>query len=648
MASWLERINDPEDIRDLGIDALKEIAEEIRERLLEVTAANGGHLASSMGTTELTLALHYVFNTPEDKLVWDVGHQCYGHKLVTGRAGRFNTIRQMGGLSGFLKRSESPYDTFGAGHASTAMSAALGMAIARDLKGDDFKVVSITGDGAMSGGICFEALNNAGHLKPDILMILNDNEMSISRNVGALSSTFNRILTNHFYNEKHRELVDLIRKLPAGSLLASLSRKVEESVKGFIVPGALFEELGIRYLGPLDGHNLDELIPILQKVRTLKGPILLHLITKKGKGRPYAEQDPIKFHSPPSNFDADSGKAPVRKSGPPSFSSVFVKSLREEARRDKRIVAISAAMLEGTALSRDKVGFEEEFPDRTFDVGIAEEHAVIFAAGLTCEGLRPFVCIYSTFLQRAFDPIIHDICIQNLPVVFSIDRAGLVGTDGATHHGVFDLGYLRMIPNIVVMAAMNGRELRDMTHTAALYDEGPIALRFPRGNAKEPINFENGAEQIPIGRGQYLRRGGTTTLIGIGLMADHALRAADLLAEQGIDVSVINARFVKPLDHDLILGAARESTLVVTLEDNVISGGFGSAVLELLSHENVQVPTITLGIPDQFIHHGKPDELYRQVGLDPESIAEKIRGRLETGPDICEVPPALVSSTRNG
>jgi len=647
MARWLKRIKDPEDIRGLEIVELKEIAEEIRERLLEVTATNGGHLASSMGTTELTLALHYVFKTPVDKLVWDVGHQCYGHKLITGRAEQFSSIRRMGGLSGFLKRSESPYDTFGAGHASTAMSAALGMAMARDHRGENFQVVSITGDGAMSGGICFEALNNAGHLKPDILMILNDNEMSISRNVGALSSTFNRILTNHFYNEKHQELVDLIRRLPAGSLLASLSRKFEESVKGFIVPGTLFEELGIRYLGPLDGHNLDELIPILQKVRTLKGPILLHLITKKGKGRLYAEKDPIRFHSPPSNFDADSGRAPAKKSGPPSYSSVFVKSLREEARRDERIVSISAAMLEGTALSGDKAGFEEEFPGRTYDVGIAEEHAVIFAAGLACEGIRPFICIYSTFLQRAFDPIIHDICIQNLPVVFSIDRAGLVGTDGATHHGVFDLSYLRMIPNMVVMAPRNGRELRDMTHTAAMYEDGPIALRFPRGNTQDDVGFESDPQLVPIGRGEYLRKGGNVTLIGIGLMAEHAVQAAELLVQQGIDTNVINARFVKPLDRELILKAARDSTLVVTIEDNVVSGGFGSAVLELLAAEDVAVQMMTLGVPDRFIHHGKPDELYSLVGLDPKSIAEKILERAGSNPDICPKPQTLVSLSRN-
>ncbi len=647
MARWLKRIKDPEDIRGLKIDELKEIAEEIRERLLEVTATNGGHLASSMGTTELTLALHYVFKTPTDKLVWDVGHQCYGHKLITGRAERFSSIRRMGGLSGFLKRSESPYDTFGAGHASTAMSAALGMAMARDHRDENFQVVSITGDGAMSGGICFEALNNAGHLKPDILMILNDNEMSISRNVGALSSTFNRILTNHFYNEKHRELVDLIRRLPAGSLLASLSRKFEESVKGFIVPGTLFEELGIRYLGPLDGHNLDELIPILQKVRTLKGPILLHLITKKGKGRPYAEKDPIRFHSPPSNFDADSGRAPAKESGSPSYSSVFVKSLRKEARRDERIVSISAAMLEGTALSGDKAGFEEEFPDRTYDVGIAEEHAVIFAAGLACEGVRPFVCIYSTFLQRAFDPIIHDICIQNLPVVFSIDRAGLVGTDGATHHGVFDLSYLRMIPNMVVMAPRNGRELRDMTHTAAMYEDGPIALRFPRGNTQDNIGFDSDPRLIPIGCGEYLRKGGDVTLIGIGLMAEYAVQAAELLVQQGIDTNVINARFVKPLDRELILKAARDSTLVVTIEDNVTSGGFGSAVLELLAAEDVTVQMMTLGVPDRFIHHGKPDELYSLVGLDPKSIAEKILERTTSNPDIWPKPQTLGSSSRS-
>ena len=637
---WLQDIHGPADLRPLDVAQLKDLAEEIRETMLHVVSVNGGHLASSMGVVELTLALHYVFDTPRDRIVWDVGHQAYVHKLVTGRAGQFHTIRQSGGLSGFPKREESPFDTFGVGHASTSISAALGMAIARDQLGEQYKVISVTGDGAMSGGLCYEALNNGGMLKSDLLVVLNDNEMSISKNVGALSHYFNRIITTYFYNEKRREIVDFIKRLPAGQRFLQMTNRVEETVKGLIVPGLFFEELGFRYLGPIDGHNLEELIPTLQKIRTFHGPILLHVITTKGKGRSYAEADPTRFHSPPLNFDAESGEAPEKPDGPPSFTRLFAETLREGARRDKRIVAITAAMLEGTGLK----DFQKEFPTRTFDVGIAEEHAAVFAAGMACDGLRPVVCLYSSFMQRAFDCLIHDIALQNLPVVLALDRAGLVGADGPTHHGVFDLSFLRIIPNLVVMAPMNGAEMRNMTHTALLYEDGPIALRFPRANAEAGVELEEAPRRIEIGKGETLREGEDVCLIGIGTMAEHALQAADLLEAEGTRVGAINARFIKPLDRELLLDAARRYSCLITVEDNVIAGGFGSAVGELLALEGVEVRLIQLGLPDRFVEHGTQNQLYDKYGLSPEGIAAKVRELLGAGARIHDLIPGGIAS----
>jgi 1-deoxy-D-xylulose-5-phosphate synthase len=637
MGKWLKKIQAPRDLRAMSVEELAIVAEEIRELLLKVTATNGGHLASNMGTVELTLALHFAFNTPDDRLVWDVGHQGYPHKLVTGRLEQFETIRRQGGLSGFLKREESSYDAWGAGHASTGISAAVGMAIARDRRGQKHKVVAVVGDGAMSGGMCYEALNHAGHLETDLLVILNDNEMSISRNVGALSSTFNKIVTTHFYNERRRDAIEFIRRLPAGRKFLQMGQRVEESVKGIILPTGVFEALGFRYLGPIDGHNLEELIPILQKVRTFSGPILLHVITKKGKGRPYAEADPIKYHSPPSHFDATSGQAPAKKAGPPAWSEVFVAALRAEARRDMRIVAVSAAMLEGTALSRFKHGFEEEFPERTFDVGIAEEHAVTTSAGMACDGLRPFVCIYSTFLQRAIDQIIHDVAIQKLPVKFALDRGGLVGDDGPTHHGAYDMTYLRMIPGMVLMAPRNAEELIDMTHTAALYEGGPIALRFQRGNVAAAPDAARAPRALTIGKGEALRAGRGVCLVGIGLGADHALKAAEALAGEGIDVGVIDARFVKPLDRELLLEAAGHYDQLMTIEDGALTGGFGAAVVELLADEGAMTPVVRLGIPDAFIEHGKPEDLHEQCGYSVEAIVRRVRELVQPGATIQEM-----------
>jgi 1-deoxy-D-xylulose-5-phosphate synthase len=639
---WLQNIQDPKDIRQLEVPQLRELAEEIREEMLHVVSVNGGHLASSMGVVELTLALHAVFDTPRDRIVWDVGHQAYVHKLITGRADTFHTIRQAGGLSGFPKRDESPYDTFGVGHASTSISAALGMAIARDQLGEHYKVISVTGDGAMSGGLCYEALNNAGMLKSDILCVLNDNEMSISKNVGALSHYFNRIITTYFYNERRREIIDFIRRLPVGQRFLQMTNRVEETVKGLIVPGIFFEELGFRYLGPIDGHNLEELIPTLQKVKTFHGPILLHVITTKGKGRSYAEADPTRFHSPPLHFDAESGEAPAKPDGPPSFTRLFADTLREEARTDKRIVAITAAMLEGTGLK----DFQKEFPARTYDVGIAEEHALVCAAGMACDGLRPVVSIYSSFMQRAFDCIIHDVALQNLPVVLALDRAGLVGADGPTHHGVFDLSYLRMIPNLVVMAPMSGAEMRHMTHTAICYEEGPIAIRFPRASAEAGVDTEEPLQTLEIGKGEVLREGEDVCLVGIGNMAANALEAAEMLEAEGIRIGVLNARFVKPLDRDMLLEAARRYSCMITVEDNVIAGGFGSAVGELLVLEGVEIRLIQLGIPDHFIEHGTQKELYEKYGLSAEAIARRVREVLGTAARIHDlskdgIAPAL-------
>lgn len=631
MTQRLHDIHDPADIRGLPIDVLKEVCAEIREEILRVMALNSGHLASSLGAVELAVALHYVFNTPQDRLVWDVGHQAYPHKILTGRLDRFETIRQDDGLSGFLKRSESPYDTFGAGHASTSISAALGMAIARDRLGADYRVVSITGDGAMTGGPCYEGLNNAGQLGTDLLVILNDNEMSISRNVGAISRYFNKIVTTQAYNKSHKEIGEFIKRLPAGESVARLGNRIEEAVKGLIVPGLFFEELGFRYLGPIDGHDLDVLVPTLQKIRNLKGPILLHVLTTKGKGRKYSEADPILWHSPPYlGFDLETGDkteppVPAGKPSLPSYSAVFVDALRECARIDERLVAITAAMLEGTALTR----FEKEFPERTYDVGIAETHAVMSAAGMACDGLKPWVCIYSTFLQRAIDAVLHDVCIQNLPVKFSLDRGGLVGADGPTHHGVFDFAYMRMIPNMIVMAPMDAAELRHMTWTAHKHMEGPISLRFARGKASPGTDLQEPLREIPIGKAEVLREGRDVCLIGIGLMAIHAAQAADLLAAEGIEVGVVNARFVKPLDTALLDRLSREYPILITLEDHVRMGGFGSAVNEALADLNAPVHAVVLGIPDEFVTHGTQERLYHECGLSPEAIAQTVRDRLK-------------------
>jgi 1-deoxy-D-xylulose-5-phosphate synthase len=618
--SVLERIDSPADLKKLSVEDLTALAEEIRETIIQTVSRVGGHIGASLGVVELTIALHYCFDAPGDKLVWDVGHQAYPHKILTGRRDRFPTLRQHGGLSGFCSRAESEYDAFGAGHSSTSISAALGIATGRDLAGDDHRVVAIIGDGSMTGGLAYEALNNAGHCARNLLVILNDNEMSIERNVGAMPRYLNRLITGKIYNEAHRELGELINRIPAyGARLLSLAKRLRESLKGLIVPGMLFEELGFRYFGPVDGHDLRTLISTLTNVRDIKGPILLHVITKKGKGYPPSERDPVRWHGA-SPFCVETGE-PEDHPGPPTYTEVFGRTLCDIADEHNELVAITAAMIPGTGLGE----FARRFPERCFDVGIAEAHAVTFAAGLAAQGIRPVVAIYSTFLQRAFDQVIHDVALQNLPVIFAVDRGGLVGQDGPTHHGAFDLSYLRLIPNMIVMAPKDEAELRDMILTAVAYERGPIALRFPRAMGVG-VDLTAPPRHLEIGRADVLREGRDVAFLAVGRMVQEAARAAELLAAEGIEIGVVNARFVKPLDEALLLRLARRYGHLITLEDNTVAGGFGSAVLELLNAHGINtVRCHCVGLPDRFVEHGDTALLFDRYGLSAYRLAERIR-----------------------
>jgi 1-deoxy-D-xylulose-5-phosphate synthase len=622
----LDKINGPEDLKRLPKEQLPVLSQEIREEIVRVVSQNGGHLASNLGIVELTLALHYVLDAPRDKIVWDTGNQAYAHKLITGRRDRFPTLRQLGGISGFTRREESPYDAFNAGHAGTSISAALGMVEARDQNGESFKVAAVIGDGAMTAGMVYEGLNQAGSLKKDFIIVLNDNEMSISRNVGALSSYLNRIITGGFYTKVKEETETLIKAIPKiGETLARFAHRAEESAKGMIVPGLLFEEMGIRYIGPIDGHRFEHLIPTLENVKQLKGPVLVHVITKKGKGYEPAEKNPVTLHAP-SPFERETGEV-RRQPGAPTYTKVFANTLIELARTDKRIVAITAAMADGTGLSL----FHEAIPDRFYDVGIGEPHAVTFAAGLATNGMRPVVAIYSTFLQRAFDQIVHDVGIQNLPVVLCLDRAGLVGEDGHTHHGVFDLGYLRLIPNLMVMAPKDEDELRHMLFTA-LKRNGPVAIRYPRGQGLG-VSVEGPLKEIPIGRGEVLCEGQDVALVGLGYGVPIAREAARLLEAEGITSTVVNARYAKPLDEELLLGIARRHARVVTVEEHVLQGGFGSAVLELYERTGVAGATVKrIGLPDEFIEHGAQRLLRQRYGITPEGVVRAVRTVLEKTP----------------
>lgn len=618
--AYLENIARPEDLRKLSVEQLKTVADEIRQTILSTVSTNtaGGHLASSLGAVELTLALHYVYNTPQDKLVWDVGHQGYPHKLLTGRYHNFPTLRKRDGVSGFLRRSESEFDVFGAGHAGTSISAALGMAQARDIKGEDFDVVAIIGDGSMTCGLPFEGLNNAGHTETDLLVILNDNEMSISGNVGALHKYFNQIVQSSLYNRGKEEARELMRKAPMGERMLNFVHKLEESAKGLILPSIFFEDLGFRYVGPVDGHDLDELIATMQKVRGFKGPVLLHAATQKGKGYKLAEGDAIFWHAPP-NFNVESGE--TKKSSSRTYTHVYGDTLVELAEKDPRVVAITAAMATGTGL----VPFSEKFPDRYFDVGIAEGHAVTSAAGMAAEGLRPFVTIYSTFLQRAYDGIMHDAALQKLPVIFAMDRAGLVGFDGPTHHGMLDIGYLRIIPNMVVMAPKDEGELRDMMQTALEYTDGPIAFRYPRGGVTG-ADVSAPPKALPIGKGEVIRHGSSpVAILSYGHVFGNVMKAVETLAEEGIDAAVINARFVKPLDMDLLREIAERYPVLVSVEDGAIMGGFGSAVNEAFVMHDIPGRCHMLGVADLYIEHGDQASQQEEAGFSPEKITQYVR-----------------------
>jgi len=619
MVSILETINSPADLKRVPVGQLPALAEEIREQIISVTSAVGGHVASNLGVVELTVALHYLLDTPKDKIVWDTSNQAYAHKLLTGRRELFHTLRQYGGISGFCKREESIYDTFNAGHAGTGVSAAMGMAVARDMEKQRHQVVCVVGDGAMTSGMTLEAMQHAGGLQEDLVVVLNDNQMSISKNVGSLSAYLNRTFTGEFVTQMKTEAKHLIEAIPQiGGSLSRIAHRAEELAKGLILPGVLFEELGFRYVGPIDGHNFEQLLPTLENVLKLKGPILVHVITKKGLGYEPAVKDPVWFHACPA-FERETGQ-PAKKSAKPSYTSVAINTLCKLARQDRRIVAVTAAMCEGTGLA----AFEKEFPDRFHDVGIAEQHALTFAAGLATQGVRPVVAMYSTFLQRAFDQVVHDVATQNLPVSILIDRGGLVAEDGTTHHGAFDYAYLRHVPNMVVMAPKDENELQHMIKTC-LSHEGPASVRYSRGSVWG-VAMDAEPKALPIGQGELLRYGEDVALIAIGIMVLPALQAAERLAEQGISAAVMNARFVKPLDHALIAQVAGQVKCVVTVEEGCRLGGFGSAVLESLSGQGIMhLPTKVLGLPDTYIEQGPQDLLRVQYGLTADGIYEEAK-----------------------
>lgn len=622
----LEKINSPEDLKALTVGELVELAPELREFIIKAVSETGGHLAPSLGVVELTLAIHYTFDAPRDKIVWDVGHQAYVHKIITGRRDRFGTLRQKGGISGFPKPSESEYDAYGVGHASTSISAALGMAIARDLNGKDYRVVVVIGDGAMSGGAALEGLNMAGHRdKTDLLVILNDNEMSISPSVGAISSYLSRVFVNPPYNKFRREVQELVKAIPAyGGRLFAAARRVEEAVKTVLTPGMLFEALGFRYVGPIDGHDLPELVKQVGDARALPGPTLLHVITKKGKGYTPAENDATTFHGL-SSFEVLTGKAKKYGKGPPTYTSVFSKAMIELAEADEDVVAITAAMPEGTGLD----AFRKEFADRFFDVGIAEQTAVLLAAGMVTQGLRPVAAIYSTFLQRAYDQLNHDVALQSLPVTFAMDRGGVVGDDGPTHHGTFDLSYLRHLPGFIVSAPKDENELRRLLYSAVYYDDGPWAVRYPRG-AGEGAEIEPGFKKIEPGKAELLAEGSDVVILSVGKTVYPALEAAKKLAREKITAAVINARFIKPLDEELIGEWARKCGNVLTVEDNVAAGGFGSAVLEFLNARGLLngVKSRVVGYPDVYVEHATQKEIFRDYRLDAEGITEVVKEML--------------------
>ncbi|MBU4311010.1 1-deoxy-D-xylulose-5-phosphate synthase [bacterium] len=616
---YLDKINSPKDLKNLNIGELSHLASEIREEIISTVSKTGGHLAPNLGVVELTIALHRVLNAPRDKVVWDVGHQTYTHKLLTGRRKKFSTLRQHKGLSGFPRREESRYDAFGTGHSSTSISAALGMAKARDIKNEDYTVAAIIGDASLSGGMAFEALNQAGALGTDLLVILNDNEMSISKNVGALSIYLNKLMATPLYNRLRRRTQYLVKKTPViGSRALKFTRRLEEGLKNLFIPSIWFEELGFRYFGPVDGHNLTHLIDTLERVKKLEGPILVHIITKKGKGYRLAEEEPAKFHGL-GPFDIKLGRV-KRVEKRPTYTQVFGETLLRLARRDKRIVGITAAMEWGTGLEI----LRDEFPGRFFDVGIAEQHAVTFAAGLAVDGLKPVVAIYSTFLQRAYDQVLHDVCLQNLPVLFAIDRAGIVEGDGATHQGIFDIAYLSHIPNLTLMAPKDENELRHMLYTGLKHD-GPIALRYPKEEGRG-VKLDRKLRVLPIGRAEILRRGEGLAIFALGSTVYPALEVAEKL-----DATLVNLRFAKPLDKKIITTLARECGRIVIVEEGTLEGGVGTRVLELLEEEGLgNIKVRCIGLPDKFLEHGPRNILLSKYGLTSRGILKTIKKWLKS------------------
>jgi len=620
----LPTINSPIDLKHLSRDELPKLAGEIRQEIVKVVSCNGGHLASSLGAVELAIAIHYVFDTPHDKVIWDVGHQAYAHKLLTGRRTRFHTLRQLGGISGFTKRSESPYDTFTTGHSSTSISAALGMVCANHLKNQNGKVVAVIGDGSMTAGLAYEALNQAGDLHKDLIVILNDNDMSISRNVGALSSLLSRTFSGQRLQAWRKELGEFLKSLPKiGDNVYQWAKRSEESFKAFITPGMLFEAFNFEYFGPINGHNLNHLISILNNIKNLNEPVLLHITTTKGKGYSQAEKNPVYFHGV-GCFDIHTGNSTAPKRPAPTYTQVFGDFMLQMAEKDSRVVAVTAAMPEGTGLTQ----FALRFPDRFFDVGIAEQHGVTFAAGLAAEGFRPVVAIYSTFLQRAFDQIIHDVCMEKLPVIFVVDRGGLVGEDGPTHHGQFDLAYLRNLPNMTVMAPKDENELCRMLLTALSHD-GPIAVRYPRG-AAVGVPMDPSPTPISLGQAEVIVQGDDLIMLAIGRMVSVSEHAAHKLSESGIKATVVNCRFVKPLDTDLLARLCREIPRLLIIEENTVCGGFSSAVLEMLCDQHISMETIErIGLPDQFIEHGNVSLLHEKYGLTIDNIARVARSMVK-------------------
>lgn len=627
---FLGEINSPADLRQLKVEDLQEVADEVRQFIIQTCSRVGGHTGASLGAVELAVAMHYVFDTPNDKLVWDVGHQAYAHKILTGRKNELHTIKQYGGLSGFLRRDESEYDTFGAGHASTSLSAALGMAVARDKKGEDFHVCALIGDSSLAGGMAMEALNQAGHLKSRMIVLLNDNDMSIAPAVGALTRYLNRIKGAQSYHHLKEEIGDTLESVPGvGQSLRKAAKGIKDAIAAAVLPGALVNELGFKYIGYVDGHNVEMLVEALRQAKEVDdGPVIVHALTTKGKGFPNPEKNYYAYHAT-GPFDVETG-LPVKSSKvtPPTYTEVFGRTMCELMEQDKRVVALTAAMPDGTGV--DKI--LEKFPDRSFDVGIAEQHAITFCAGMAAEGMKPVAAIYSTFLQRAFDQVIHDVCLQNLDVTFAMDRAGVVGGDGPTHHGLLDIAYLRGYPHIILGAPKDESEMRDMLHTC-IQHQGPAAMRYPRGNGFG-LDISESPKLIPVGKSEILREGGDVAILALGTMSYAAMGAAELLDKSDINATVVNARWIKPLDSEMILSLVEKHSLIVTVEEAYLAGGFGSAVLELLEEKGLQdqVKIVRMGIPDRIVTHGDAKLLLAKYGLDADGIYMKVKEKVLAHP----------------